>query len=53
MKLSPHSHHLDVQLLADEYHSNALALKGRDFSVQCHRQKNIEEGTPIAGPPHV
>ena len=47
MKLSPQSHHLDVQQpLADEY-SNALALIRRDFSVQCYRQKIIEEGTPI------
>jgi biotin carboxylase/acetyl-CoA carboxylase carboxyltransferase component/biotin carboxyl carrier protein len=52
MRLVKNARHLEVQIVADEY-GDAVALHGRDCSIQRRHQKIIEEGPVIAAPPHV
>lgn len=52
MRLVKNARHLEVQIVADEF-GNAVALHGRDCSIQRRHQKIIEEGPVVAAPPHV
>ena len=52
MKLAPECRHLEAQLLADQY-GDAIAIFGRDCSIQRRHQKIIEEGPVSAAPPDV
>jgi len=50
MRLAAGARHLEVQVLADAY-GDAIALYGRDCSVQRRHQKIMEEGPVTAAPP--
>ncbi|XP_077165163.1 acetyl-CoA carboxylase 2 isoform X1 [Paroedura picta] len=52
MKFLQHAHHLEVQVLADQY-GNAVSLFSRDCSIQRRHQKIIEEAPATVALPSV
>jgi acetyl-CoA carboxylase/biotin carboxylase 1 len=52
MKYAPNARHIEVQILGDNY-GNAIALYGRDCSIQRRHQKIIEEAPAIITEPEV
>lgn len=52
MQLCSQARHLEIQIVGDEY-GQAVALNGRDCSVQRRFQKIFEEGPPTVTPDHV
>jgi len=50
MKMMSGARHLEVQLIADQY-GEAIALSGRDCSVQRRHQKIIEEAPQVCATP--
>ena len=52
MKYAPRARHIEVQIIADNY-GNAIALFGRDCSIQRRHQKIIEEAPAIITDPDV
>lgn len=52
MKTAGCAHHLEVQILADQY-GNAISLFGRDCSIQRRHQKIIEEAPCAIAPPNI